>query len=86
MAFCLNVTSFFPIEVVARSRYFKIDVLRHMRTYGYRYSASPLEAVLLPTIAETRGTGTERALTVAGILVHGTPGSFLDPLASSDLS
>ena len=33
-----------------------------------------LEAVLLPTIAETRGTGTERALTVAGILVHGTPG------------
>ena len=45
-----------------------------MRTYGYRYSASPLEAVLLPTIAETRGTGTERTLTVAGILVHGTPG------------
>jgi len=33
-----------------------------------------LEAVLLPTIAETRGTGTERTLTVAGILMHGTPG------------
>jgi hypothetical protein len=45
-----------------------------MRTYGYRYSVSPLEAVLLPTIAETRGTGTERTLTVAGILVHGTLG------------
>lgn len=74
MAFCLNVTSFPPPEVVAGGRYFDFDVWRHIRTYGYRYWASPSEAVLLPTTAETRGTGTERALTVAGILVQGTPG------------